>query len=370
MDNFQGEENDIILLSLVRSNEKGQVGFLRKENRVCVALSRAKHGLYIAGNMDQLTAATKGENLWTKIKEDLIRNKAIGSTLTLRCEKHPEQLTSVSSSADLLEKCPEGGCLKACSTLLPSCNHRCPKTCHMTDQDHKNVKCPQPCPKMCKRNHSCQQRCWEACKPCTALIAKTLPCGHTHKVKCHDYGKDLFCPTEVKRQLPYCNHEVEMQCYRDPATFPCPIPCDIRLECGHQCTQKCHITIDPDHLKFKCEQPCTRVPEGCSKAHRCQKPCWEKCGLCKEYVKKIKQCGHRHTTYCHIKTEDIICKEDCRKMLPCQHPCPKKCSEECGGCQIKVKKIVPDCRHEIQVSLFLLHVPEISKLLLMLEKKS
>ncbi|XP_047485351.1 NFX1-type zinc finger-containing protein 1-like [Penaeus chinensis] len=350
VDNFQGEENDIILLSLVRSNEKGQVGFLRKENRVCVALSRAKHGLYITGNMSQLTAATRGENLWTKINEDLIRNKAIGSALTLRCENHPEHLTSVSSGDDLLEKCPEGGCLKACSTLLPSCNHRCPKICHMTEQDHTNVKCPQPCPKMCERNHYCQQRCWEACKPCTVLIAKTLPCGHTHEVRCHDYKKNnLPCPTVVKRQLPHCNHEVEMQCHRDPVTFPCPIPCDIRLECGHQCPRKCHTTIDPDHLEFKCEQPCTRVPEGCSKAHRCQKPCWEKCELCMEYVKKITQCGHRHTTYCHIKKEDIICKQDCRKILPCQHPCPKKCSEECGGCLVKVKKIVPDCRHEIQV---------------------
>ena len=42
VDNFQGEENDIILLSLVRSNEDGNIGFLKIENRVCVALSRAK----------------------------------------------------------------------------------------------------------------------------------------------------------------------------------------------------------------------------------------------------------------------------------------------------------------------------------------
>ena len=39
VDNFQGEENDIILLSLVRSNDKGKVGFLKIENRICVALS-------------------------------------------------------------------------------------------------------------------------------------------------------------------------------------------------------------------------------------------------------------------------------------------------------------------------------------------
>ncbi|KAL9983465.1 hypothetical protein ACROYT_G005640 [Oculina patagonica] len=47
VDNFQGEENDIILLSLVRSE---RIGFLKISNRVCVALSRARKGFYIIGN--------------------------------------------------------------------------------------------------------------------------------------------------------------------------------------------------------------------------------------------------------------------------------------------------------------------------------
>jgi len=42
VDNFQGEENDIILLSLVRSNAEKKIGFLGIPNRICVALSRAK----------------------------------------------------------------------------------------------------------------------------------------------------------------------------------------------------------------------------------------------------------------------------------------------------------------------------------------
>ena len=43
VDGYQGEENKIIILSLVRSNSQGQIGFLKVANRVCVALSRAKH---------------------------------------------------------------------------------------------------------------------------------------------------------------------------------------------------------------------------------------------------------------------------------------------------------------------------------------
>lgn len=59
VDDFQGEENKIILLSLVRSNEDSRIGFLSTRNRVCVALSRAKEGLYIIGNMTQLASQNK-----------------------------------------------------------------------------------------------------------------------------------------------------------------------------------------------------------------------------------------------------------------------------------------------------------------------
>lgn len=44
VDNFQGEESKIVVLSLVRSNAKNNCGFLKTSNRINVALSRAKHG--------------------------------------------------------------------------------------------------------------------------------------------------------------------------------------------------------------------------------------------------------------------------------------------------------------------------------------
>lgn len=47
VDNFQGEENDVILLSLVRSNADSKIGFLNIENRICVAVSRAKYNSLI-----------------------------------------------------------------------------------------------------------------------------------------------------------------------------------------------------------------------------------------------------------------------------------------------------------------------------------
>ena len=56
VDSYQGEENEIVLLSLVRSNVSGNIGFLEVENRVCVALSRARRGTYFQEDPSYLAA--------------------------------------------------------------------------------------------------------------------------------------------------------------------------------------------------------------------------------------------------------------------------------------------------------------------------
>ena len=50
VDGFQGQERDVILISLVRSNEEGQIGFLRDLRRMNVAITRARMKLIILGN--------------------------------------------------------------------------------------------------------------------------------------------------------------------------------------------------------------------------------------------------------------------------------------------------------------------------------
>lgn len=76
VDSFQGLEADIVLLSLVRSNPSGQIGFLRQPNRVCVALSRARWALYMIGNMETLQRGNK--QLWGAINDKLVAQNAIG----------------------------------------------------------------------------------------------------------------------------------------------------------------------------------------------------------------------------------------------------------------------------------------------------
>lgn len=54
VDGFQGQERDIILISLVRSNEHGQIGFLSDLRRMNVAMTRARMKLFIFGNKETL----------------------------------------------------------------------------------------------------------------------------------------------------------------------------------------------------------------------------------------------------------------------------------------------------------------------------
>jgi hypothetical protein len=92
VDNFQGEENDIIILSLVRNNTRNSIGFLRIDNRICVALSRARNGLYILGNMHILVPASP---LWAHMEKVLMENGEIGEEIPLRCDRNHQTIFKV-----------------------------------------------------------------------------------------------------------------------------------------------------------------------------------------------------------------------------------------------------------------------------------
>lgn len=93
VDSYQGEENEVVILSLVRSSQRGNIGFLSVENRVCVALSRAKRGFYIFGNAKSIASA---DPLWWEIIYMMGNGKPekrrLGFHLPLMCSKHGNKI--------------------------------------------------------------------------------------------------------------------------------------------------------------------------------------------------------------------------------------------------------------------------------------
>lgn len=68
VDGFQGQERDVILISLVRANEEGQIGFLNDLRRMNVAITRARMKLIILGDASTLTRHAFYKRLYTYIE--------------------------------------------------------------------------------------------------------------------------------------------------------------------------------------------------------------------------------------------------------------------------------------------------------------
>jgi len=168
VDNYQGEENDIILLSLVRSCSSQDakppgIGFVRDENRICVALSRAKIGLYLVGNFQHLS---RNSELWSRMSQKAREMVRFGESLRLTCQNHPAEAQIEARTAKDFNKAPEGGCLRQCAYRL-QCGHACERVCHSYDRQHVDYKCRKPCAKtLCASGHLCTRLCHETCGRC------------------------------------------------------------------------------------------------------------------------------------------------------------------------------------------------------------
>eukprot|EP00118_Oscarella_pearsei_P021036 m.233770 g.233770 ORF g.233770 m.233770 type:complete len:1538 (+) comp40099_c0_seq4:96-4709(+) len=80
VDHYQGEENKIIVLSLVRSNKKDTFGFLKEKNRLVVAISRQRSTLIFVGDSRFL----KRNNDWKRLIEKLESQKLVGETIPIK----------------------------------------------------------------------------------------------------------------------------------------------------------------------------------------------------------------------------------------------------------------------------------------------
>jgi hypothetical protein len=109
-DNYQGEESDIVVASLTRSNAAHDIGFMSAPERLNVLLSRARDALILIGNVETFTGSRKGGDLWTRFINHLKRDGHIYDGLPAKCERHADRTAILRQPSDFDEECPDGGC--------------------------------------------------------------------------------------------------------------------------------------------------------------------------------------------------------------------------------------------------------------------
>ncbi|KAJ7035057.1 AAA domain-containing protein [Mycena alexandri] len=114
IDNYQGEESDIVVVSLTRSNPNHDIGFMFSPERLNVLLSRARDGLIMVGNAETFQRARKGKELWTKLIEMLTQHGHMYDGLPVKCERHPDRIATLSRPSEFEMECPDGGCSEPC----------------------------------------------------------------------------------------------------------------------------------------------------------------------------------------------------------------------------------------------------------------
>lgn len=110
IDNYQGEESDIVVTSLTRSNPRHDIGFMSQPERLNVLLSRARNALILIGNPETFLKACKGKSIWTKLWTLLKDGGHIYEGFPVKCERHPEATSLLRQPSDFVIECPDGGC--------------------------------------------------------------------------------------------------------------------------------------------------------------------------------------------------------------------------------------------------------------------
>ncbi|KAI9182941.1 hypothetical protein H9P43_003857 [Blastocladiella emersonii ATCC 22665] len=300
VDAYQGEEADIIVISLVRSSlangsDRG-IGFLSVANRVNVMLSRAKLGMYLVGNAALLEAKS---DLWATLFGVMREQDLIGPAFEIGCQNHPETRHLIDDPAGFRQHAPEGGCTIPCEATL-KCGHNCRRLCHGDDRDHAAAVCRVPVARVALPGcgHAYAPVCFELAQldsiECATIVEHTRSCGHSILLPCHRVasGNVPKCTVRVDRTR-QCGHAVTVLYFKDADEDSCRVKMDAvaHPRCGH--------TIEP-----KCFQLADLAGVACTVA-----------------VKKERSCGHSLSAACHQDADQIPCTWTCSAMLACSHAC-------------------------------------------------
>ncbi|CAB5368199.1 unnamed protein product [Rhizophagus irregularis] len=297
VDNFQGEEANIVIISLVRNSSKeddrGGIGFL---------------------------------NCGKKLEK-------CGHLCPYKCHfDNPDHIDII--------------CRKSCTRLHPECKHPCNKSCGDKCGDCTLIIGDITLPS-CGHKYP-NAKCYESRNVnsvlCRVKVFKTLPkCGHKLEVMCNKSVDDIICKQPCG-ELNTCDHPCSSPCNEcqkrsikaneDEPIFDengyikrnkhgyCRKKCERNLFCGHKCEEVCHEGKNCMPCTAKCTVSCSHST--------CKLECFKPCSSCAEQCDWY--CPHgkgRCLLSCGAPCSRLPCDLRCEKRLECGHQCPGVCGEIC-----------------------------------------
>eukprot|EP00924_Labyrinthula_sp_SR-Ha-C_P001245 augustus_masked-scaffold_7-processed-gene-18.6-mRNA-1 protein AED:0.40 eAED:0.40 QI:0/0/0/0.5/1/1/2/0/1721 len=379
VDNYQGEEADLVIISTVRNNSNGNIGFLKSSHRVNVMCSRARSGMIILGSVATIQKS-KGDTVFKKIVTMFQNQGKVFRSLALKCQQHGT-VSKVSTPSELEGIAVDGGCSLSCQDRLP-CGHACTRKCHPGDREHAEMQCVEPCERVIpKCGHPCPRFCYQECGMCEEDIKETLPCGHEIQVKCSQQGTKTCTFIYNEFKLPHCEHSMEVTCPESQKLrkllakessvnsrylgFKCQSRCGSLNKCGHICENSCGDCLFKSwkstgqlkvsqHMscKYKCKEafdcghqcsgichqpgeckPCqAKCATSCSHSF-CARKCFQQCPVCAQACDWKCTCGDQDNfckLCCGLPCFRLPCNARCKKKLSCGHQCLQLCGEDCN----------------------------------------
>ena len=280
IDEFQGDENDVIIVSLVRSirdandPRMASIGYLNVQNRLVVASSRARCAMIFVGNATHLRKCTerqaKGRNTpptlarWDELLLHMGREGLVGPNIPLQCPRHqdappillcsgkkPPPSDRHSVAYELAEVLNWRGrlCVSPCTAMMGCKQHTCkigwchPQLFPNGDDPHDAGQCSEIVQfNHASCGHSADRRCYEPEKEqkCQEIVSLSLSCGHPGRAACHIPKAMFQCHRQISFCFRTCGHDGVRMCFEKEDQKKCTKPCVRMLACGHPCPLACY----------------------------------------------------------------------------------------------------------------------------------
>lgn len=325
VDKYQGDENDIVILSLVSTRAGNR--FVAFRNRFIVATSRARIGFYILGNSGAVTKGTSysnGPRHWQTLLNDLGECSAtnsesrIGKSIEICCPRHRNITKKIFVSRDFPStKTTQNFCSELCAFKLPWCKHKCNLKCHFTDVHHRG-KCEQIVERNCEKHANIPLKCHvvrdQFLSKSLSLVVRNWSKSNFPELQ--KALEEYRCEVLVEYRRPECSHTVQLQCREYEEVIS-----------GVTVLQNCNEIVS-DFVHPSC-------------GHVTPKPkCWERRKWeltppsCEVKVRHVRTCGCEITLFCAEALEEIaldappICNVAIVKPRPrCSHSLSCRCNE-------------------------------------------